>query len=50
MRFIGGTAKRILHEDDPEAPIDRAEHRAENANVCFAAGEGFNAAAAQRQM
>ena len=33
VRFVSRTAKRVLHEDDPKAPVNRAQHRAQNANV-----------------
>lgn len=28
VRFISRTAKRVLYEDDPKAPVDRTQHRA----------------------
>jgi hypothetical protein len=28
VSFISRTAKRVLYEDDPKAPVDRAQHRA----------------------
>src|SRR6185369_6404786 len=35
--FIRRAAKSIGHEDDAEAPVDRAEHRRKHADVGFAA-------------
>ena len=38
VRFICRTTKRILHEDDPEAPVDCSQCRAQDANVRLAPG------------
>lgn len=32
------TAKRVLHENDPEAPVDRTQHCAQNTDIGLAAG------------
>src|SRR5689334_13823085 len=36
--LVSRTAKRVLDEDDAEAPVDCAEHGAQNADVSLAAG------------
>ena len=47
--FIRRAAKSVGHEDDAEAPVDRAQHCGEHADVGFAAGDddGVDTGAAQ---
>ena len=37
--FVGRAAKRIGDEDDAEAPVDRAQHGGQHADIGFAAGD-----------
>ena len=47
--FVRRTAKRIRDKDDAEAPVDRAQHGGQHADIGFAAGDddGVDPGAAQ---